>query len=290
MIYVRLLGGLGNQMFQYAVGRRLAERRNTELTLDTSQLGTPDPSGATTRFYELGCFHIRATLTGTPAAIYHPTTYLARARRRLGLRHRRRLITESHLGFDRGVLDAPDGTVLNGYWQDARYFEDIAPIIRDELRFRGAPSEATRAVARQIAGTEAVSLHVRRGDYISNPDTNRFHGTCNVEYYRLAMAHMASVLRQPHFYAFSDDPDWTREHLASEHPLRIVDHNPPDRGHEDMRLMTACRHHIIANSSFSWWGAWLNASPDKIVVAPRRWYRDEAADAVHELPDAWLRL
>jgi hypothetical protein len=289
MIFVRLIGGLGNQMFQYAAARRLAERHRTEVVLDTSWLETRDPGGATTRFYELGCFELAARITDRPAADYHVTGYVARARRRLGLLNRH-LINESGPGFDAAVLDAPDRTVLNGYWQDVRYFEDAAPAIRAAFTFRGELSDANRATAESMAATDAVSLHVRRGDYVSNPTTSRFHGTCSLEYYAAAIHRVSQVVKEPHFYVFSDDPAWTKAHLRCDHPMTFVDDNPPDRGFEDMRLMSACRHHIVANSSFSWWGAWLGPNDDKIVVAPRTWFRDPVANAAQELPASWVRL
>ena len=125
---------------------------------------------------------------------------------------------------------------------------------------------------------------------MSDPHTNQVHGTCDLGYYAQAVAHIANRVSQPVFFVFSDDHAWAREHLVLSHPVHYVDHNDTAHGYEDMRLMSLCRHHIIANSSFSWWGAWLNPRPDKIVVAPQRWFNDYDADTRDLCPEGWVRL
>lgn len=290
MIYVRMIGGLGNQMFQYAAGRRLALHHKTNLTLDTSWFGTKDPSGAAVRTYELNCFAIEATPTDTPAANYEPSGRIGRVLHRLNLSGKRKIITESSLGFDPQILELPDGIVLNGYWQNDQYFKDVSDAIRADFNFVPKPSTQNIKMAAQIATTTAVSLHIRRGDYVASKVTNHYHGTSPLDYYYAAIKQLVAAVPNPTFYVFSDDPEWCKANLKLDYPTVFVDHNPPDKGYEDMRLMSLCQHHIIANSSFSWWGAWLGINPDKQVFAPKIWFKDEAANANHSLPKAWTRL
>ena len=130
-------------------------------------------------------------------------------------------------------------------------------------------------------------MHIRRGDYISNPQTSRLHNICSLDYYVEASRQLTSLVADPHFYIFSDDPVWARDNLRLSHPMTVVDHNPTSEAHEDLRLMSLCRHHIIANSSFSWWGAWLVDVPDKLVFAPAKWFENYAHDIQDFVPPRW---
>ena len=143
---------------------------------------------------------------------------------------------------------------------------------------------------RRSMPSNAVSLHVRRGDYVSDPATNRFHGTCSPDYYRQAVDYVIGRAGVPHLFVFSDDQEWTRANLQFAVPRRSSSANPPDCGYRDMQLMARCRHHIIANSSFSWWGAWLNPSPEKIVVAPKQWFSSPRNDTRDLVPPNWVRM
>jgi len=292
VIVTHLIGGLGNQMFQYAIGRRLAHDRGTDLELDLS--GYVDQSmHATARRYELGCFRIRAGIArARDLPGYEPRSPLARLAARLvpPAGPRLEVVHEPRFTFDPGVLDAPDGTALFGYWQCERYFDAIAPLIRSDFEFVEPPRGANADMLAEIRGVEAVSVHVRRGDYVSDARTNAFHGTASLDYYRDALATIAATVDRPSLFVFSDDPAWCKEHLRSDLPTTYADHNPPERGHEDLRLMVGCRHHVLANSSFSWWGAWLNPSPDKVVVAPRRWFQDDSVDTSDLIPRGWIRI
>jgi hypothetical protein len=142
-------------------------------------------------------------------------------------------------------------------------------------------------MAVRIAGCNAVSLHVRRGDYVSNPDSSRVHGLCGADYHQAAVRRIAEVVPQPHLFVFSDDPQWAAGNLHLDHPATIVTGNDTRRDYEDLHLMSLCKHHIVANSSFSWWGAWLDTNPDKIVIAPERWFAHEQHDTRDLLPPTW---
>jgi len=199
------------------------------------------------------------------------------------------VVRERHFQFDPSVLDLPDGVYLDGYWQSPRYFSDVQPVIRGAFSFDRKVSEQNRALAARISDADSVSIHVRRGDYTSVRSLN-YHGVCSMEYYRSAVRTMASKIRNPVFYVFSDDPAWVKENCSFCRPMIVVEHPGQEQAYTDMWLMSLCKHHIIANSSFSWWAAWLSANPEKIVIAPRQWFRDPNIKTDDLIPAAWLRL
>ena len=141
-----------------------------------------------------------------------------------------------------------------------------------------------------IRTVNSVSLHIRRGDYVSNPDTNSALGTCSLEYYRHCIEHIASNVENPHFFLFSDDINWVRDNLKIKYPTTVVDGNSADTNYADLHLMSNCKHNIIANSSFSWWGAWLNNNPDKIIIAPKIWFANSPLTPKEIIPENWLKL
>jgi len=294
MILAKLRGGLSNQMFQYAAARRLAHRHGTELRLDVSWYDDI-PAGATPRVFELGAFDIRGTiataddLIGTNGVRNTPWPQMPVALWRK-LRPRFRFVAERQLRFDESVLALPDGVCLFGYWVSEKYFKDVEPLIRAEFTVKQPIDGDNARLAAQMQATSSVSLHVRRGDYVESAHVNRIHGTCTPEYYAAAVGHIASRVPDPRFFVFSDDLEWVRRHLPLPHPAEYVAHNRGARSYEDLRLMSRCKHHVIANSGFSWWGAWLNPRPDKIVCAPRAWFADPSYDSADVIPESWVTL
>jgi hypothetical protein len=288
MIIVRLCGGLGNQMFQYAAGRRLALRTGSELKLDLTPLDR-----SRERSYGLHVLPIRATRASS-AEIRH-LTLVPKPLRLVRRLFRRPVRPASHfrepdLRFHPEILDLSDGVYLDGYWQSERYFADAADVIRIELAAPAPTSDRDREVAEWIDDCEAVSLHVRRGDYVTSKVARETLGPCAPDYYRRAAATLTERLDSPRLFVFSDEPEWARETLDLPLPMTVVDHNGPDDAHRDLALLARCRHHVIANSSFSWWGAWLSPNPSKIVIAPRRWFAREDLSADDLVPERWLRL
>jgi len=293
MVIVRLMGGLGNQMFQYAAGRRMALAHNVPLKLDVSWFaGRPD------RAYALHALSITAALA-SPDELRQITGHstsgigrlVLRLRRRFKIRYDWTVIHERGLSpFDRRVLDARDRTYLDGYWQSEKYFSDVADTIRREFTVNGQPDARTRETADQMATTQSVSVHIRRGDYVADPRKRRVRSVCTPEYYLRCVTHLAEQIANPHLFLFSDDPDWVAANLRFEHPTTLVSTVPARRDHEEQRLMSACRHHIIANSSFSWWAAWLNPHLDKLVLAPRRWMNDARVDDRDVVPPGWTKM
>lgn len=207
----------------------------------------------------------------------------------LTMLHGTRLVVEPHFHYWPGIREVSHNAYLAGYWQSEKYFSDASETIRADFTFRQPLSEQNAEMAERIGQGMSVSLHVRRGDYASNPKTNTAHGLCSLEYYRAAVLHMAEHIERPEFFVFSDDIAWVKANLEIDFPCWYVDHNQGTESYNDMRLMSLCRHHIIANSSFSWWGAWLNRDPDKIVVAPRRWFAN-GKRSEDLLPASWVSL
>lgn len=292
MIVVRILGGLGNQMFQYALGRCLSLERGVPLKLDVSVLERYN-----LHRYSLQHFAIEEQFA-TPAEIksFAPFTTLLHTRAERWssrFKHRfhlaRPMMVESGFDFDPKVLSSPATCYLDGYFQSEKYFAAQRDLIRQEFQIKTPIDAENREALSQIEGRNSVSLHVRLGDYISNATTNAVHGTCGVEYYQAAIAHMMQHVKNPHFWVFSDDPEGAAKRLNLDVPHTFVAHNDAQRNYEDLRLMSACRHHVIANSTFSWWGAWLNPRAGKIVCAPRRWFANGNATP-DLLPPDWVQL
>jgi len=287
MIIVRMKGGLGNQMFQYAVGRSLALKTGLPLVLDRRHYLREREHG-----YALGGFGLADTPVDDadlpPAPREQP---LAHWVWRL-LRREPRLTREAGAAFDPAIAAISGPAWIEGYFQSERYFAEHAETIRAELTPRSPPdAENARWLAEIAQEPRAVSLHVRRGDYVRNAQFAARHGTCTPTYYERALAHVSGQMgAEPVIYAFSDDPDWVRDNLRLPAEIRIPGHNDAARNTEDLRLMSACRHHIVANSSFSWWGAWLNPRAEKIVAAPARWFADPAFANPDIWAEGWARI
>lgn len=299
MIITRLCGGLGNQLFQYAMGRRLALRHDTTLKLDLQFYNSPEgPKNAIARPLRIFEFNIvaeRASKQDLESiyAINGQRSVWQRVADRLNLPltvSARRHSKERTWDFESACLRLPDNVHLRGYWQSEKYFGDIAPFLRRELTLKHPPDETNQQMLDRIQMTASVSLHVRRGDYVANPETNHVHGVCPLEYYHAAVRRVTSLVDRPHFFIFSDDAVWTQQNLKLAHPTTYVAHNTDRRDYEDLRLMSHCQHHIIANSSFSWWGAWLGTKPDKMVIAPRHWFNAPGLGTKDRIPPQWIRL
>jgi hypothetical protein len=289
MIIARLYGGLGNQLFQYAAARRIASVNKAPLKLDTSFFESDK-----LRQYKLHYFNIQAE----PATSQEMAFFIEAGARSLPVRllnqckpyYKRYFIQEKSLEFDPNLLKATGNVYLWGYWQSENYFADIQDLLRREFTMRHEPDEMNREMLRQIRAVNSVCLHVRRGDYVSNPLTKQIHGVCGTDYYQKAIAELTRLVSAPHFFVFSDDPEWTLTNLKFEHSTTFVTHNDADREYEDLRLMAACQHYIIANSSFSWWGAWLGSCAEKVVIAPQKWGNDPTLNTRNRIPAGWLTI
>ncbi len=291
MVVIKLIGGLGNQMFQYALGRHLAEIHKTDLKLDISSFETYK-----LQKYSLGAFNIQekfASQNEINDLIFRKSPFLKKLMRyftKKNLWHSPTYIKEKNLCYNYKILSMPDNIYLDGSWQSEKYFVDIAPIIHQEFSVKVPQKGKDYKLTKMIVECNSINIHIRRNDYVTNPITNKVHGTCHLEYYDRCVAHLADSIISPHFFIFSDDPRWVRENLKLSFPTTYVDHNGPEKNFEDLRLMSQCKHHIIANSSFSWWGAWLSSNPNKIVMAPQKWYNDPAFNNIDLIPKNWIKM
>ena len=293
MIIVNLIGGLGNQMFQYAVGQALARARGQSLRLDISGF---DGYGLHQGFELLRVFTCETpiasddelrTILGWRAA---PAVRRLLARPGFTALRGPTFIVEPHFHYWRGVCDVPATAYLQGYWQSEKYFANTAVALRADFGFRQPMSEVNAALAERIDRCMAVSLHVRRGDYVSDSRTRAVLGPCSNNYYHAAMRYVAERVQNPEFFVFSDDIVWARDNLNIGVSCHYIDHNRGTESYNDMRLMSLCRHHILANSSFSWWGAWLNPRENKVVLAPACWFSGDERRVDDLFPQGWVTL
>jgi len=264
---VRLSGGLGNQMFQYAFYRKLQS-----LGMQVKMDDVTEYQERETREKQLEVFGIhyetctREELIALTDAYMDP---LSRMRRKFTGR-RTKSYMERQFNYDPEVFQQK-AAYYEGCWQTERYFADITKELREAFTFRCEITKDTQQWLEQItAEPNAVSIHIRRGDYLAGPQVPVYGNICTETYYEKAIEKMDQQVTGAVYYIFTNDPGWAKEHYDSER-FHVVDCNEEATGYLDMLLMSRCRHHIIANSSFSWWGAWLNPREEKIVIAPSKW-------------------
>lgn len=287
MIILRMKGGLGNQMFQYAMGRSLSLRTGQPLCLDLRHYGRAREHG-----YAMGQYDLAATvLEGADLPVLPRKNPVAYAFSKITGRFPP-LLREKSLGFDPDIASHTGPAWLEGYFQSERYFSDHAETIRAELTPASPPDPENALWLAEIEQERnSVSLHVRRGDYVRNLKFAAHHGSCTPEYYARALEHVTERMgTTPVIYVFSDEPDWVVENMPLPGEVKVIRHNDAARNYEDIRLMSACRHHIIANSSFSWWGAWMNPRADKIVAAPDTWFAEPASVNPDIWAQGWTRI
>lgn len=281
-------GGLGNQLFQYAAAKSLAIHKKKEMVIDVSCF-FENIEGVTKRAYELDSLNVNSRIaTEVELATAKRHSFVRKIRNKLMPYYRRQYYYEPHFHFDSNFLKAYSSTILIGYWQSENYFKGISDIIRSEFEFKKTPGLKTQEVLKQISETNSVSLHIRRGDYINNPETLRMHGICGIDYYDKCINLMKAKVPSMQLFIFSDDIQWVKENLVLPYNAIFVDHNTGDNANEDLYLMSHCKHNVIANSSFSWWGAWLNNNNKKIVMAPSKWFNEFKADTKDLYPADWI--
>lgn len=299
MVKVFLRGGLGNQMFQYALGLRLALKNKADLVLDTTFLNDRFPRKEITfRTYDLDVFTLTPRFTALskisravpiPAVWLGGDLVLSELKNLIGIS---RFIKENKdYVFDEKVLQAGGNVTLWGRWQSEKYFADIEKEVRDALRFRHPLTGEAARLADEIRGENSVSLHIRRGDYVAFKSMKAIMGETDISYYARAAEYIGARVPEPHFFVFSDDIAWGRENVTS--PFKMTYVSDASRGPKDshhLELMSLCKHNIITNSTFSWWGAWLNRNPEKIVIAPKRWHTGAIPGQDDIILATWVRI
>ncbi len=290
MIVTKLVGGLGNQMFQYAAGLSLSLKNDTQVKIDNSWFATNN-SITSPRKYELDCFTLKPVFITPEQYMTDSNLHTNLGAKLKNLVHKPTTFSnfkEEGLRYANSFEKLPDNTVLDGYWQSELYFAEHRAAILEAFGFKKAPVGNNATLAKKIKDSTAVSLHVRRGDYASHAQTNSVHGLMGLGYYKAAIDYITGQIENVHFFVFSDEPEWCMENLPIEHAHTYVSGNT--EGCYDMQLMTMCDHHIIANSSFSWWGAWLNPKESKRVIAPKQWFNDSSMDSSDIVPINWTRI
>lgn len=291
---VKFNGGLGNQMFQYAFACALADKFNVEILFDFSYFEeVKGVNNVTSRCFELGVFNLdckqaeQIDLKNIKKPDFDSkfkNTLAKRFPKLYGINY----IREKHnYVFDKNMFNSPDYIYYEGYFQNEKYFKHIRNVLIECFSLKAPLDEQNSQVLEQIERTNSVSIHIRRGDYVSLDYVNKIHGVCSLDYYKKAIEYMSKRVENPHFFLFSDDIEWVKTNLKIDYPYTVVDFNQ-EKSHFDLELMKNCKHNIVANSSFSWWGAWLNENPNKIVIAPKNWITcNQKCDII---PSEWVKL
>jgi hypothetical protein len=291
MIIVKIIGGLGNQLFQYSLGKSLSQKKNVPLKLDISGF-----KEYKLHRYCLNHFNIQENFA-TEKEIAKFQKYKRIPKKKWFLYNKlvaneKKYFAERQFHFDEEVFDVSDDCYLDGFWQTEKYFKDIKEIIWKECIVKNPIMGKNAEVMKKIQSENSVSIHIRRGDYVSDSSTNDFFGTFEPEYYKKAVEIIAKKVSNPHIFVFSDDHEWAKKNIILPYPTTHVDHNGADKNYEDMRLMNACKHFVISNSTFSWWGAWLSQNPDKIVIGPKKWFNNVKKNVKTDdiMPENWTRI
>jgi hypothetical protein len=295
MIIVRLRGGLGNQLFQFAAAHSLANHKGVELKSDLYTY-TKHPL----RKYELGHFNI--SLPEASREEVHQFTggnfisrYLNKKNNYLNCP---KVFAQPHYHFYEDFFSLPEPLYLSGYWQSEKYFTNVADSVRKMLKPAVALDSRNSELIATLGSTDSVAVHIRRTDY--NPTS--FFQPMGLDYYQRAFQLIGQKIIHPRYFIFSDDITWSRQQLKDLKNATFIDHNKGDDSFKDLLLMSACRHQLIANSTFSWWAAWLNDFPGKTVIAPQTWFHNTwvtKQEPVYParfyntkdlLPPSWVRL
>lgn len=293
MIITKLEGGLGNQMFQYAIASIFAKKFGTEILIDSSFFNEVDKKeGFTPRNFELKIFknnYVQAS--HMQISSFNKPSVITKFKKKIGLNYRK-IYKEATLSFDNNLLNSKTPIYLNGYFQSYKYFLSYEHLIKKVFSF---PVELlgfeNQELLLSIQKSNSVSVHIRRGDYVNDKITQSFHGNCNLEYYKAAIELIASKANDIKLFFFSDDCEWVKSQFKHLHYSKIfVDHNNGENSWKDMCLMSNCNNNIIANSSFSWWAAWLNGNKKKIIVTPKKWYVSDDYNSNDLIPIEWIRL
>lgn len=288
MITTRLKGGLGNQMFQYATGLEISAKYNEPLKIDaTGYDNERHVKSDTPRKYRLFAF----TITGELATLEEAL----KARNPYGIFSRlfrvfiQKILRKYYIDYEPGYFTKKH-LYVEGFFQSEKNFPNVWDRIRKEFTLKKELESAPFLEAKsKIDNVRSVSVHIRRGDYANHKETNSYFGTCDKGYYVQAIELMKSKVEHPIFYFFSDDMEWVKKEFGEANDFIFIS-NPALQDYEELILMSLCAYNIIANSSFSWWGAWLSSNPNKIVIAPKKWLNIVPDPQPNITPESWIRI
>lgn len=290
------MGGLGNQMFQYALGRNLSLKLNTSLKLDLTLLKNNNVENAILRDYDLKIFNIQENFATEKEIEYYngkiTNNYFLKGINKIKKKIQgHNLILQKFYHFDPEILKLSDNKCLVGSWQSYKYFVENSDIIKEDFKFKNELKGKSLEIAQEIYGSNSICLNVRRGDYVTHPIYSKTLGFVGLEYYQKSIDYIKTKIKDPKIYIFSDEIEWCKENLKLEIPFYIVGHEyKGEKFSQYLQLMTLCKHFIIPNSTFAWWAAWLSNNQDKIIIAPKIWYKDESYNTKDLLPDNWIKI
>ncbi|MDF2455962.1 MAG: hypothetical protein K0R51_1955 [Cytophagaceae bacterium] len=287
MIVVKLQGGLGNQMFQYAMGRALSELHESPLELDLDFLLDRSIKSDTFTFrgYDLDVFSLQVEIADKGQEFkYSAQTVWDKIKSGFKTKHRYK---EPFFQYDANALLQQPDVYLDGYWQSPNYFKNIEQQLRLDFKFRYPIGKDSEPLHDKINTTDSICVNIRRDDFL----TNSYHGVCGMNYFNPAIELMTEKLDNPHLFVFTDDHQWCIDHFKSDIPMDIVgvEHNGVKYSNK-LQLMTSCKHFIIPNSTFAWWAVWLSNKKDSLVIAPKNWFADPSIDTSDLIPAHWLRV
>lgn len=290
MIIVQLKGGFGNQLFQYAAGLSLAMHHNVPVKVDVQQLQAPDEAIGTMRNYELQ--HLcNPPLVATDDEVQGmlQQNLITRYFQKLLPSYKRKVYNEKQLSYDDHFFSTGSNIYLKGYRQSEKYFHGIREQVTRDFQLQPTLVNGVEDLAHQLREINSVSIHIRQGDY-ANKAVRDYHGILPPSYYQQAIDTIVASVDKPLFFIFSDSVEWVKNNLKFQHEVEFISGNRSKSHYEDFHLMSQCRHNIIANSTFSWWAAWLNDNPGKQVIAPKKWYNKAELDTMNLIPKGWVRL
>lgn len=287
-IVVRLQGGLGNQMFQYAFGRALSMRSGMELYLDPSPLNPKKNRG-----YQLDAFILSAKVADSRKIQYLITPHFIIRKKlwkalKIPFKYADTHILEKNFPYDKNIASRKTSAYFDGYWQTEKYFGDCKDTIRQDFSFRNEEALRRHVQYEEVLNSNSVSIHIRRGDYVKNPKYRKRLYVCKLEYYKNAMKYLSERFENLTFYIASDDHEWVKNNFEISKHIKLIESK---NALEDLYIMSKCKHNIISNSSFSWWAAWLNSNENKRVLAPDIWFNPCAKIDFRDIvPDSWIKI
>jgi hypothetical protein len=294
MIIVNLKGGLGNQMFQYAMGRRLSYLSNQVMKFDLTFLKSVNHHpNVTRRDYELSILNVQENFAADDEVKKYRNSGTQILNKCFPNYRANPYVKEKHFYFDSSIMTLSGDRYLDGHWMSEKYFLEIESIIRAEFTFKREILNNGKYLQSHILNSNSVCVQVRRGDYITNPKVAEIHQTTSLSYFEQGIALIKSKVKNPVFFVFSDDIKWCEENLISLKNVHFVEKQLAYEGADNsdyLQLMIACKHFIISNSTFAWWAAWLSASPGKIVVAPMNWFNNNKIITRDIYPIDWIKI
>ena len=290
MIISNIFGGLGNQMFQYAMGKSLSINKNEYFKIDTRNLKK------SLRNFELNevfkCEINFASKNDLKKILsWQKNIFFQKFLRKKQFKFLRKknFIVEPYFHYWKDVNKLKKNIYLHGNWQSEKYFINNEKIIKKNFQFKQPLIDINFKISNDIKNSNSVSLHIRRRDYLTDKK-NSFIGICSIDYYKKGISIISSKITNPVFYIFSDDIEWAKKNFTNNLNIKFIEHNIKHKSHFDLQLMSLCKHNIIANSSFSWWGAWLNTNANKIIIAPQKWFQHGPLITVDLIPNSWIKI